>query len=84
MILRSFISGKNKKNMKFNGAQFKVLQYGPNEDMKNNILYFTAEMEDVIKRFSSLRDFGVILSDDRKFEEHIEKVAELSARQLVG
>ena len=83
MTSRSFISGKNEKK-KFNGAQFLVLQYGPNEDMKNKILYFPAEMEDFIERFSSLRDLRVILSDDGKFEEHIEKVAELSARKLVG
>ena len=74
---------QKRNNMKFNGDKFQALQYGPNEDIKNNTIYFTAEMEDVIERFSSLRDLGVILSDDGKFEDHIDKVSR-SVRQKIG
>ena len=51
-----------------------MLRYGPNNELKNNTIYFTEEMENVIEQFSSLRDLGIILSDDGKFSEHIDKV----------
>ena len=53
-------------NMKFNGAKFQVLRYGPNENIKKNTLYFTNNYEHLIERFTSLRDLGVILSEDLK------------------
>ena len=54
-------------NMKFNGAKFQLIRYGPNENIKNNTLYFTDNYEHVIDRFSSLRDLGLILSEDGRF-----------------
>ena len=59
--------------MKFNGSKFQSIRYGQNEDLKNNTMYFTANMEGVIEQFSNLRDLGIILSDDAKFDLHIEK-----------
>ena len=53
-----------KNKMKFNGSKFQCIRYGPNEDLKKDTLYFTANMEEVIEQFSNLRDLGVILSDD--------------------
>ena len=40
-------------------------------------------MEDVIQQFSSLRDLGVIMSDNGTFNEHIEKVTKV-VRQKTG
>ena len=74
---------EEENNMKFNGAKFQLIRYGPNEDIKNNTLYFTNNYEHVIERFSSLRDLGVILSEDGRFEHHIEKVSK-KVRQKVG
>ena len=69
--------------MKFNGAKFQLLRYGPNENIKNNTLYFTNNYEHVIERFTSLRDLGVILSEDGRFDNHIDKVSK-QVRQKVG
>ena len=69
--------------MKFNGAKFQVLRYGPNENIKKNTLYFTNNYEHVIERFTSLRDLGVILSEDGRFDNHIDKVSK-QVRQKVG
>ena len=74
---------EEKNNMKFNGAKFQVLRYGPDEDIKNNTEYFTGNMEDIIEQFSSLRDLGVIMSDSGNFQEHIEKVC-TKVRQKIG
>ena len=74
---------ETKNKMKFNGSKFQVLRYGPNEELKNNTMYFTGQMEEVITQFSSLRDLGVIMSDDAKFDCHIEKVVR-KVRQKVG
>ena len=70
-------------NMKFNGSKFQLLRYGPNESLKEDTLYFTPNMEDIIQQFSSLRDLGVIMSDNGKFNEHIEKVTKV-VRQKMG
>ena len=40
-------------------------------------------MDEVIEQFSSLRDLGVILTDDGKFQDHIEKVVK-KVRQKIG
>ena len=69
--------------MKFNGAKFQALRYGPNEDIKEDTIYFTENMEDIIQRVSSLRDLGIIISDDANFNEHIEKVVS-KVRQKIG
>ena len=70
-------------NMLLNGSKFQILRYGPNEELKNDTLYFTDDTENLIDRFSSLRDLGVILSDDGRFDSHIEKVSR-KVRQKVG
>ena len=69
--------------MRFNGTKFQLLRYGPNEEIKNDTLYFTDKTENVIERLSTVRDLGVILSDDAKFNDHIEKVTK-KVRQKVG
>ena len=69
--------------MKFNGEKFPLLRYGPDEDMKKDTLYFTGDMEEVIKQVSSLRDLGVIMSDTARFDDHIDKVVK-KVRQKVG
>ena len=71
------------KKMKFNGSKFKVLRYGPNAEINENTVYFTSSMEDIIERGTSLRDLGIILSDDGKFQDDIEKVVS-KVRQRVG
>ena len=70
-------------NMKFNGATFQVLRYGRNEELKNNTEYFTGDMENIIEQFSSLRDLGITMSDNGKFEDHINKVCS-KVRQKIG
>ena len=47
---------QEENKMLFNGTKFQLLRYGPNEDLKNYTLYFTDKTENVIERFSSLRD----------------------------
>ena len=69
--------------MKFNGAKFQILRYGPNEDLKNNTIYFTGNTEDIIEQLPSFRDLGIIISDNAKFDDHVEKVVKI-VRQKIG
>ena len=39
------------------------MRYGPNESLKEDTMYFTEEMSEVIEQFDTLRDLGVIVSD---------------------
>ena len=60
--------------MVFNGTQFQVIRYGDDEDLKNNTEYCTKGTNDIIDRYETLRDLGVILSDDATFNEHVQHV----------
>ena len=74
---------EDENKMKCNGAKFQILRYGHNQELKDNTVYFTKEMEGIIEQYSKLRDLGVILSDDAKFSSHIDKVVK-QVRQKVG
>ena len=74
---------EQENNMKFNGGKFQVLRYGPNNELKENTNYFTGNMEDIIEQVNAVKDLGVILSDNAKFEDQIDKVC-LKSRQKAG
>ena len=74
---------QDNNNMLFNGGKFQLLRYGLDEELKNNTLYFTDNTEHLIERQSSVRDLGVILSDNGRFEDHLEKVCR-KVRQKSG
>ena len=81
--LEKLFDWQNENKMKFNGAKFQVLRYGPNTNIKDDTMYFTENTEEFIQRESSLRDLGIILSETGKFEDHIEHVSR-KVRQKVG
>ena len=70
-------------NMEFNGSKFQVIRYGHNEDIKNDTTYFTGDYNEIIERYSSLRDLGVQLQEDATFKDHIENICK-KARQKCG
>ena len=74
---------ETRNKMKCNGAKFQLMRYGKDKDLKDNTCYFTRGMEDVINQFDTLRDLGIILSDDGKFSKHVEKVVK-QVRTKVG
>ena len=77
-----FTWGTN-NNMEFNGSKFQVIRYGNNEDIKNDTTYFTGDYNEIIERYSSLRDLGVQLQEDATFKDHIESICK-KARQKCG
>ena len=70
-------------NMKFNGGKFQILRYGQNKELKEDTVYFTSDMENVIEQVSTTKDLGITMTDDAKFEEQTEKVSK-KARQKSG
>ena len=72
-----------KNNMKFNGTKFQLMRYGKNQLLKENTIYFTPNMEEPIESFSTLRDLGVMMSEDANFDDHIEHVCK-KTRQKMG
>ena len=57
--------------MQFNGEKFEMLYYSSNSDLNNSTNYFTPEFEDIIAVKDSLRDLGVIISDDATFSNQL-------------
>ena len=70
-------------NIKFNGNKFQVVRYGNNEILKNETMYFTEDTNEIIERFETLKDLGVIISEDATFDAHIETVTK-KVRQKIG
>ena len=70
-------------NMKFNGDKFQVLRYGNNQTVKEETLYFTGNMENIIEEVDKCRDLGVIMENTAKFDAHIDKVCR-QVRQKCG
>ena len=61
-------------NMLFNGKKFEMLRYGTNTNLKESTVYFTPNYNDVIEEKDSLRDLGIIMTNDGKFSNHVEHV----------
>ena len=65
---------QSENNMLFNGKKFEMLRYGKNNELKMNTNYFSPDYQDLIEVKDSLRDLGIIMSDDASFTNHIQKV----------
>ena len=70
-------------NMVYNNTKFQVIRYGNNNGLKEDTTYFTEDTGEVIERFETLRDLGVILSEEANFKAHIEHV-EKKVRRKIG
>ena len=50
-----------------------MIRYGRNVNLKESTAYFVGDYQEVIERFSSLRDLGVEINEEGTFTEHIIK-----------
>ena len=51
-----------------------VLRYGQNDDLKQSTCHLRPNSEDIIGEKESLRDLGIIMSNDASFSIHVELV----------
>lgn len=72
--LDSVYEWQEKNNMIFNATKFELIRYGPDDNLKNETVYFTPEMSNIIERKSYLRDLGVVMADDFTFRKHIDQI----------
>ena len=69
-------------NMVYNGTKFQVIRYGSNKEIKEDTDYFTEDTGEPIERFETLRDLGVILSEEANFKAHIQHVEKKVRRKI--
>ena len=69
--------------MQFNGTKFQVLRFGMNEKVKEETVYFTEEMNQIIEQVNSTKDLGITVTDDAKFDAHIDHMCK-KVRQRSG
>ena len=60
-------------NMELNDTKFEGVSYGPDEDLKMQSKYKTPSGKDVSMK-KTVKDLGVLLSNDCSFKTHIEEV----------
>ena len=71
--LETLYTWAEENNMKFNGTKFQVLRLGNNSDLKDDTVYFTENMSNIIEQFETIKDLGVVMNDQATFKNHIEK-----------
>ena len=74
---------KDAANMEFNEDKFEALQYGSLTELKGSYNYLTPAAANVIESKDSLKDLGVTMSADGKFDIHIGLVVN-KVRKLMG
>ena len=73
----------SENNMKFNGSKFQLMRYGTNENIKEDTIYFTEDMSEVIDQSESVKDLGVIMNNKANFNDQVQKALK-KARQKMG
>ena len=79
--LNKIYEWETNNNMKFNGGKFQVVRYGRNQKLKEDTMYFTGGMEDVIEEVENVSDLGVILTNDARFDAQVEKVCQKATQK---
>ena len=69
-------------NMQFNALKFELLRYGNRDDLKENTAYVNPEFE-LIEEKENVKDLGVNMTNNCKFNLHITKIAE-SAKKIAS
>ena len=72
----------SENNMAFNGSKFQLIRYGKNEQIKEDTLYFTDKMDEVIQSFESLKDLGVMMNHDADFKTNVAHVIKKSRKKI--
>ncbi len=57
----------------FNDTKFELLRYGPNQELKSATTYTTSNDMDILAK-NTVRDLGILMSDDLKFKDQINTV----------
>lgn len=60
-------------NMSFNSSKFELIRYGRNNDLKTATSYYTDDGS-IIEEASTVKDLGVLMSNNCTFREHINDV----------
>ena len=69
-------------NMQFNALKFELLRYGNRDELKENTVYVNPEFE-LIEEKENVKDLGVNMTNNCKFNLHITKIAE-SAKKIAS
>ena len=69
-------------NMVYNGTKFQAIRYGNKKDIKEDTNYFTEDTGEIIEIFETLRDLGVILSEEANFKAHVLHVEQKVRRKI--
>ena len=81
--MEPFYRWAKNNNMRYNDGKFVVLQYGRDENLKNDSVYFSDEMKEIINSNETHRDLGIEMSHEGTFDAHIDKIIK-KARQKIG
>lgn len=68
--LRTIYAWQELNNMEFNDKKFEALRYGKNQQIKSDTLY-TTPSNTPIEVKHSVKDLGIVMSDDGSFKPHI-------------
>ena len=80
--LNSIYEWADSNGMSFNSSKFELVRYGNDEIIKSCTNY-TSDSGTIIDTKHVVKDLGILISDDCKFDLHIDQVAE-NVKKLCG
>ena len=80
--LQKLYKWSDANNMLLNDGKFEAMRYGLNNDIKSSTCYKTPSGQTITVK-STIKDLGVLLSDDCSFNDHINNITE-KARDMVA
>ena len=60
--------------MKFNASKFKWLQFGRNNDMKDDYIYMGYDFDNIIIPDEDVRDLGIMMNNKGNYSTHIDYI----------
>ena len=69
--------------MNWNNHKFQQIRLGNNHNLKEDTLYFSPEMTNVIEVKEYVKDLGILVDDKVKYNHHLQK-AIAKTRQKIG
>ena len=69
--------------MIFNATKFEVIKFGSNDELKSDFMYMTPNAEDIINEVNTVKDLGVHIDGDLKFNSHVSRVIS-KVKQIIG
>ena len=81
-IIKDPNTWQKRNNMMFNQGKFQVIQFGRDENLKNEYTYLSPDESELIIPTDNVRDLGVIINSRLDYKEHVDTIFKKAKRRI--